>query len=149
VDRVCCDRAWVVVVLWLQGLSLSLSLLLFLFCLWLLLLLLLLQLFFRLLPWRLRVLLLWCRVCWRPLFLCGLLRLLIHAIVHHNIRQRSQRGARGIRWQGMAIKPKVEGKLVAYLESEVTLLWLLLPWPLLQLWPLLLPLRLFLLLSPP
>jgi hypothetical protein len=49
----------------------------------------------------------------------------------------------------VAIKPKVEGKLVAYLEPEATLLRLLLPWLLLRLWPLLLLLRLFLLLSPP
>jgi hypothetical protein len=117
-----------------------------LFCLWLLLLMLLLRLFFRLLPWRLRVLLLWRRVRWRPLFLCGLLRLLIRAIVHRNVGQRGQRGARGVRREGVAIKPKVEGKLVAYLEPEATLLRLLLPWLLLRLRPLLL---LFLLLSPP
>ena len=84
-DRVRCDHAWVVVVPWLRGLSLSLSLLLFLFCLWLLLLLLLLQLFFRLLPWWLWVLLLWRRVRWRPLFLCRLLQLLIRMIVHCNV----------------------------------------------------------------
>ena len=132
----------------------SLSLLLFSFCPWLLLLwlLLLLRLFFRLLPWLLRVLLLWRRVRWRPLFLCGLLRLLIRAIVHRNAGQRGRRGARSVRREGVAIKPKVEGKLVAYLEPEATLLWLLrllLLWLLLRLWPLSLLLRLFLLLSPP